>query len=92
MTLLYDVSVRAVGKLKTKWIASVKAVPSDLVGHLHNGEHFKPDPQAVREALPYYWRKAFDRNAQRFWVVRCDGSSNQLQYECYAACLSGLNT
>lgn len=26
-----------------------------------------PDMQAVREALPYRWRKAFDRGARAFW-------------------------
>lgn len=28
---------------------------------------FQPDPEAVREALPHYWRKAFDRAGARFW-------------------------
>lgn len=37
-----------------------------------------PDPEAVREALPHYWRRAWDRCSGRFWFARdakvqCDG-------------------
>jgi hypothetical protein len=31
------------------------------------GKVLVPDRDAVREALPYHWRKAFDRNGGSFW-------------------------
>lgn len=34
--------------------------------HLDQGRHMVPDYAAIREALPHYWRKAYDR-AGGFW-------------------------
>ena len=47
----------------------VRAVPAVICGHLcpETKEIVRPDAGAVREALPHYWRKAFDRTAGCFW-------------------------
>lgn len=45
---------------------TVPATPAVLVGWYDRGELWRPDPVAVRAALPYRWRKAFDR-AGSFW-------------------------
>lgn len=40
-----------------------------LVGTWHNGKPYAPNRQQFRAALPYRWRKAFDRECQglAFW-------------------------
>lgn len=48
----------------------VRAVPSlGITGHLRNGVLVVPDVDAVRECLPHYYRKAFDRAGQAFWFT-----------------------
>lgn len=65
-------------KLYSLWLSSgrpgqmvcgpVKAIHANLAGHLNdNGELIRPDDSAVRQCLPHYYRKAFDRNKGRFW-------------------------
>lgn len=44
----------------------VPAVETGLVGFYHGGKPWTPDRAAVRAALPYRWRPAFDR-AGAFW-------------------------
>ena len=46
-----------------RWIASVKPVEAGLVGVYVNGVPYAPDKAAIRDALPHYLRKAFDRAA-----------------------------
>jgi hypothetical protein len=50
-----------------------------LAGHLDtsSGEIVGPDLKAVREALPHYYRKAFD-NAGQFWF-RAERGSGKLR-------------
>ena len=57
MTILYNVF------LGTKQIAVVKGVQPIVSGNYfaETGEYLTPDWQAVREAVPYIWLKAFDR-------------------------------
>lgn len=52
----------------------VKAVRAKLAGNLcpETGEIVRPDTQAVREALPHYYRAAFDR-AIGFWFRSVPG-------------------
>lgn len=68
MTMLYNIEIsRHVPSLGTP---VVHAIPTPgMVGDLNRetGELVIPDPEAVREALPYRWRKAFDRSGGRFW-------------------------
>lgn len=67
MTMLYSVHLSRNTQGATK--ASVHAVQADLAGHLseETGELIKPDPQAVSDALPWYYRKAFERAGRSFW-------------------------
>lgn len=48
---------------------SVHSKPAMIAGHTcqETGEIVSPDVQAVREALPHYYRKAFDRTGGTFW-------------------------
>ena len=51
----------------------IPAVRANLCGHLdERGELVAPDMAAVRAALPYRYRAAFDR-AGCFWFNRRDG-------------------
>jgi hypothetical protein len=47
----------------------VKAIPAVYAGHLCKDTNYivKPDPEAIRECLPAYYRKAFDRTGGSFW-------------------------
>lgn len=76
MATLYDIfTTSATGTKGVK--AVVKAVPSDLAGHLDPGATepriVRPDAEAVREALPAHWRKAWDRGRGRFWFPNDGG-------------------
>lgn len=47
-------------------IATVRAVEDKeafCAYHWHSGKHIRPDYSAIRDALPHYHRKAYDRNA-----------------------------
>ena len=57
MTILYDVTARG------KHIAVVGSKEPILSGQyfLEENAHTVPDWDAVKSALPHYWRKAFDR-------------------------------
>lgn len=72
-TTLYDIAVHRGDSNSRTSTLTVRAVPADLVGHLDPGttELIRPDGEALREALPHNWRKAFDR-AGRFWFPRSD--------------------
>lgn len=64
MTMLYEL------RLSGRNVGTVKATPDFLgiSGHLNTetGEICRPDMAAVRECLPHYYRKAFDREGA-FW-------------------------
>lgn len=47
----------------------VAAAPAVFAGvyDTQSREILKPEPAAVRAALPYRWRRAFDRAASGFW-------------------------
>lgn len=45
---------------------SVRAKEQGLIGHYRDKKPYAPDPEAVREALPYRYRKAFDRSGGQF--------------------------
>lgn len=66
MTMLYSIHLGRSTQGATK--ASVRTVRADLAGHLseETGELIKPDPQAVADALPWYYRRAFERARQAF--------------------------
>lgn len=53
---------------------SVRAMQSALAGHLRNGELVRPDVDAIRAALPHYYRKAFDRSGKGFAFHKHDDS------------------
>jgi hypothetical protein len=53
-------------------IPAVKAVSA---GHWRDGELITPSRPDVRAALPYRWRKAFDRSGS-FWFDACDNSAS----------------
>lgn len=71
-------------------LGSVRALPSSdllrvinppetmatevLMGFHHDGTLWVPDRSTIREALPHYWRKAWDRNGGRLWYTRTDGA------------------
>ncbi len=46
---------------------AVPAVHAGLVGFYDAGIPYRPDNDAVRAALPYRWRKAFDRADSAWW-------------------------
>lgn len=48
---------------------SVRSVQAMLAGHQcsETRETVRPDATAVRDALPHYYRKAFDRTGGMFW-------------------------
>jgi hypothetical protein len=48
--------------------ARIPAVPAPLVGVWHAGETWRPDSDAVKAALPHYYRVAWDRAGGTFWV------------------------
>lgn len=64
MTLLYDITLSRDGRARR--IATVHAREAGLVGDYFEGKPYQPDVDAVREALPYHYRKAFDR-ALKWW-------------------------
>lgn len=78
-TTLYD--VRVCPGEGTKWThcLCVHPIRADLAGHLDpiTSELIRPDDAALREALPHYWRKAFDRTRGRFWFPDT-GDANRL--------------
>jgi hypothetical protein len=52
-------------------LGSVRGVESATgtgVYHPIQKRSFVPDMAAVRECLPHYWRKAFDRSGGQFWM------------------------
>lgn len=68
MTLLF--SIHASPSPKGFGKPSVHAVPpAGLVGVYDEvtGEVWTPDANAIREALPHQWRKAWDRASGSFW-------------------------
>ena len=73
---------------KGKWIASVHAVkPTGFVtAQFSDGANLAPDRDAIRDALPHYWRKAFDR-AQLSRYSHRDGGpfDNEVFYTLYSA-------
>ena len=76
MTILYDVTFYAnpqknmLHRLQhEKRIAVVNAVEDNEAFRAYpliDGKHLRPDYAAIRQALPHYHRKAFDR-AQGWW-------------------------
>jgi len=52
----------------------VRAVERGLVGVYRAGKPYGPDRAAIREALPHYYRKAFDRADGTFWLT--EGTEN----------------
>ena len=46
-----------------------------MVGHYVDGKCLTPDGAAVRAALPYRYRKAFDRAGECFWFHAHDNSA-----------------
>lgn len=71
-------------------LGSVRALPSSdllrvinppetmatevLMGFHHDGTLWVPDRSTIREALPHYWRKAWDRGKGRLWYTRAAGA------------------
>lgn len=53
---------------------SVHARPAGIVGHYVDGVPYQPDRDAVRAALPHYWRKAFDRTNGTWWFNKHDAT------------------
>lgn len=52
--------------------AEVDAVQNPgVVGYYHDDKPWIPDHDAVREALPHHWRKAFDRAGPFRWCQWC---------------------
>ena len=64
--LSYTVQLNAHGVVRFK--ATVPAKEAGLVGDYHNGTPYQPLNSEVRQALPYAYRKAFDR-AMKWWHV-----------------------
>lgn len=60
-----------------------------IIGHWVNGELFMPDKEALREALPYHWRKAYDR-ALGFWIDKDSGSGHMALYSLRGAPIATL--
>jgi hypothetical protein len=62
-TLLLSKPIKGFGK------PSVNAIPAMTAGDLCpvTRELVRPNPNGVREALPHYYRKAFDRNGGTGW-------------------------
>lgn len=53
-------------------VATVKAIEdcdAFRAYHLYEGKHLVPDYAAIRDAIPHYHRKAFDRAAMWFFPV-----------------------
>lgn len=68
MTPLFRIELRKPDRNPT-YLAVVKGVQAALVGHWIDGKPYAPDKQAIREALPHYYRKAFDRSNGQFWFT-----------------------
>jgi len=69
MTLLFSLHATPHPKLWGKpCVRSVEPAFAGLYDET-SGRILAPDHDAVREALPHYWRKAFDRGG-RFWYDR----------------------
>ena len=52
---------------------SVRAIPPGAICGLYDEQSdavWRPDPDAVRAALPHQWRKAWDRSGGNFWYTR----------------------
>lgn len=45
----------------------VAATEAAVYGVYRDGVPYAPDAQAVRDALPHYYRKAYDRAGGTFW-------------------------
>lgn len=60
---LYRVTSRATGDNRTNYVAVVRAVRAVYAGNYFEtaNDLLTPNRAAIREALPHYWRKAFDR-------------------------------
>lgn len=70
MTTLYNLAlsrhIKGFGK------PAVRAVPAVLAGHVREGELVRPNADEIRECLPHYYRKAFDRSGKAFWFTSGD--------------------
>lgn len=84
-------------------IATVKAIEdSDTFRayHLHNGKHLRPDYDAIRKAIPYRHRKAFDRagnwffpltlNSELSCIIDMGNAASLTLYSAKGKCLGSL--
>lgn len=60
--------------------------------HLHDGFHWTPDCAAIRAALPYYHRKAFDRAGTWFFPLTLRRALDHRIYRDNAASLTLTDT
>jgi|GEM_PF-2591796 len=82
MSNLFRVTARG------KWLASVPSVkPQGIVGSpFPNGDYLAPDREAIRAALPHYWRKAFDRSSlSQYSRQTCEFGSEGVFYRLYSS-------
>lgn len=52
----------------------VPGTPAALVGTWVDGRPWRPDPVAFRAAIPFRWRKAFDRDGL-FWYDKYNNAT-----------------
>ena len=76
MILLYSIHlgrhIKGFGK------PAVKSVRATIAGHLdpETGEIVRPDMDAIRDCLPHYYRKAFDRTGKAMWFPKEPGAAH----------------
>lgn len=82
MATLFEITCIRASKVKgTQFLklGTVQPVPSDFAGFVSSetGEIVRPDIPAIRNALPHYLRRAFDRSQGRFRFPSSPGESNK---------------
>lgn len=96
MAMFYTISAGmfytiSAGKRNAQQVSGpVRAIKTQgLVGHLNmqTGEICVPDADAVRECLPYAWRKAWDRAAKTSFTF-----TNEDGYDKHRPCYKRLLT
>ena len=76
MPLSYSVQLHRNGAVV--FCATVPAREAGLVGDYHNGKPHQPDNAALRAAIPFRYRKAFDRT-MTWWQTTPSGRNVPLK-------------
>lgn len=74
MTVLFKVELRKPDE-NPKYIGTVKGVEAGVIGYYHEGKPYAPDRDAIEQALPACYRKAFQRSGGNFWFDTKDNAT-----------------